>query len=57
METVNKGPFIMRSTCSECNGEKEVRHHPCSECNGEGKMVLRKKYPVPIPAGGFTYKV
>ncbi|XP_021954140.1 protein tumorous imaginal discs, mitochondrial isoform X2 [Folsomia candida] len=51
METISKGPFIMRNTCSECNGAKEVMHHPCGECEGEGKMVLRKKFPVPIPAG------
>lgn len=51
METVSSGPFIMRSTCSECKGAKEVMHHPCSECEGEGKMVLRRKVPITIPPG------
>jgi DnaJ family protein A protein 3 len=51
METVNSGPFIMRSTCRECNGAKEVLHHPCTECHGEGQMVQRNKIPVLIPPG------
>merc|ERR1712168_606669 len=51
METINTGPFIMRSTCRRCAGQKYVISRPCNECEGKGKTVQRRKITVPVPAG------
>ncbi|XP_060082619.1 dnaJ homolog subfamily A member 3, mitochondrial-like [Ylistrum balloti] len=51
METINTGPFIMRSTCRRCMGKRTVISKPCFDCHGKGKIVLRKKVIVPVPAG------
>jgi len=51
METINTGPFIMRSTCRRCAGAKYIISNPCYECEGKGKTVQRKKVTVPVPAG------
>ncbi|XP_050417552.1 protein tumorous imaginal discs, mitochondrial isoform X1 [Patella vulgata] len=51
METISTGPFMMRSTCRHCYGSRVIIKNPCSECAGKGKMILRKKVVVPVPAG------
>ncbi|XP_069131155.1 dnaJ homolog subfamily A member 3, mitochondrial-like isoform X2 [Argopecten irradians] len=50
-ETINTGPFIMRSTCRRCMGKRTIISKPCFDCRGKGKIVLRKKVIVPVPAG------
>lgn len=39
METITKGPFIVRSTCRYCNGNKIWIKYPCQECDGIGRNV------------------
>ncbi|KAJ3658762.1 hypothetical protein Zmor_010483 [Zophobas morio] len=51
MESVTRGPFIMRSTCRYCQGSRMFIKHKCSECEGKGSTVQRKKVTVPVPAG------
>ncbi|KAK9870999.1 hypothetical protein WA026_009959 [Henosepilachna vigintioctopunctata] len=51
METVSRGPFIMRSTCRYCEGTRMFIKHKCTECEGKGSTVQRKKVVVPVPAG------
>ncbi|XP_033742693.1 protein tumorous imaginal discs, mitochondrial-like isoform X2 [Pecten maximus] len=51
METINTGPFIMRSTCRRCMGKRTIISKPCFDCQGKGKIILRKKVIVPVPAG------
>ncbi|KAK7496458.1 hypothetical protein BaRGS_00012380 [Batillaria attramentaria] len=51
METISTGPFVMRSTCRKCGGARTVVKTPCTECAGKGKIILRKKVVVPVPAG------
>ncbi|XP_041358506.1 protein tumorous imaginal discs, mitochondrial-like isoform X2 [Gigantopelta aegis] len=51
METISTGPFVMRTTCRRCYGQRVVIKTPCTECNGKGNMILRKKVVVPVPAG------
>ncbi|XP_070197500.1 protein tumorous imaginal discs, mitochondrial-like isoform X2 [Littorina saxatilis] len=51
METISTGPFVMRSTCRACGGSKTIVKTPCTECAGKGKIVMRKKVVVPVPAG------
>ncbi|KAJ8297929.1 hypothetical protein KUTeg_024460 [Tegillarca granosa] len=51
VETISTGPFVMRSTCRQCFGAREIISVPCTDCKGKGKIVLRKKVGVPVPAG------
>ncbi|XP_077474157.1 dnaJ heat shock protein family (Hsp40) member A3a [Stigmatopora argus] len=51
METVNTGPFVMRSTCRRCGGKGTVVSHPCHACRGTGQTKQRKTVVVPVPAG------
>ncbi|XP_029015327.1 dnaJ heat shock protein family (Hsp40) member A3a isoform X4 [Betta splendens] len=51
METVNTGPFVMRSTCRRCGGKGTVISTPCNSCNGTGQTKQRKTVMVPVPAG------
>lgn len=50
-ETISTGPFIMKSTCRVCHGARQIIKVPCTDCNGKGKIVMRKKVVVPVPAG------
>ncbi|XP_061703283.1 dnaJ heat shock protein family (Hsp40) member A3a isoform X2 [Syngnathoides biaculeatus] len=51
METVNTGPFVMRSTCRRCGGKGTVISDPCHSCRGTGQTKQRKTVTVPVPAG------
>uniref|UniRef100_A0A6Q2XLS4 DnaJ homolog subfamily A member 3, mitochondrial n=2 Tax=Esox lucius TaxID=8010 RepID=A0A6Q2XLS4_ESOLU len=51
METVNTGPFVMRSTCRHCSGKGTVTSTPCKTCNGTGQTRQKKTVMVPVPAG------
>ncbi|XP_063759453.1 dnaJ heat shock protein family (Hsp40) member A3a isoform X1 [Eleginops maclovinus] len=51
METVNTGPFVMRSTCRRCGGKGSVISTPCHSCHGVGQTKQRKTVMVPVPAG------
>uniref|UniRef100_A0A7N8YHG5 DnaJ heat shock protein family (Hsp40) member A3a n=1 Tax=Mastacembelus armatus TaxID=205130 RepID=A0A7N8YHG5_9TELE len=50
-ETVNTGPFVMRSTCRRCGGKGTVISNPCHSCHGTGQTKQRKTVTVPVPAG------
>ncbi|XP_072224157.1 dnaJ heat shock protein family (Hsp40) member A3a [Leuresthes tenuis] len=51
METINTGPFVMRSTCRRCGGKGTVINTPCHSCHGNGQTKQRKTVMVPVPAG------
>ncbi|XP_056144755.1 dnaJ heat shock protein family (Hsp40) member A3a isoform X1 [Lampris incognitus] len=51
METINTGPFVMRSTCRRCGGKGSVISSPCQCCRGTGRTKQRKTVMVPVPAG------
>uniref|UniRef100_A0A8C5BAH1 DnaJ heat shock protein family (Hsp40) member A3 n=1 Tax=Gadus morhua TaxID=8049 RepID=A0A8C5BAH1_GADMO len=51
METVNTGPFVMRSTCRRCGGKGSVVSTPCGSCRGTGQTKQRRTVMVPVPAG------
>uniref|UniRef100_A0AAV2KFF0 DnaJ homolog subfamily A member 3, mitochondrial n=1 Tax=Knipowitschia caucasica TaxID=637954 RepID=A0AAV2KFF0_KNICA len=51
METINTGPFVMRSTCRRCGGKGSVISTPCGICRGTGQTKQRKSVTVPVPAG------
>uniref|UniRef100_A0A8C2HVP8 DnaJ heat shock protein family (Hsp40) member A3a n=1 Tax=Cyprinus carpio TaxID=7962 RepID=A0A8C2HVP8_CYPCA len=50
-ETVNTGPFVMRSTCRRCGGRGSVITSPCTACRGTGQTKQRRNVTVPVPAG------
>ncbi|XP_032896561.1 dnaJ homolog subfamily A member 3, mitochondrial isoform X1 [Amblyraja radiata] len=51
METLNTGPFVMRSTCRRCGGKGSVMTTPCIVCRGSGQSKQKKTVMVPVPAG------
>uniref|UniRef100_A0A4W3HTS6 DnaJ homolog subfamily A member 3, mitochondrial n=1 Tax=Callorhinchus milii TaxID=7868 RepID=A0A4W3HTS6_CALMI len=51
METLNTGPFVMRSTCRRCGGRGSIVITPCVLCRGSGQSKQRKTLVVPVPAG------
>jgi DnaJ family protein A protein 3 len=51
MESVQTGPFFMRSTCRSCQGRRETIAKKCIECNGQGNTTQTKRVNVPVPAG------
>uniref|UniRef100_A0A8D3B1E1 DnaJ heat shock protein family (Hsp40) member A3a n=1 Tax=Scophthalmus maximus TaxID=52904 RepID=A0A8D3B1E1_SCOMX len=50
-ETVNTGPFVMRSTCRRCGGKGTVISDPCHSCRGTGQTKQKQTVMVPVPAG------
>ncbi|XP_063170841.1 dnaJ homolog subfamily A member 3, mitochondrial isoform X1 [Candoia aspera] len=50
-ETINTGPFVMRSTCRRCGGRGSVVTNPCVMCRGSGQTKQKKSVMVPVPAG------
>ncbi|XP_028913627.1 dnaJ homolog subfamily A member 3, mitochondrial isoform X1 [Ornithorhynchus anatinus] len=51
METINTGPFVMRSTCRRCGGRGAIITTPCVMCRGTGQTKQKKKVVIPVPAG------
>uniref|UniRef100_A0A8C4JJJ5 DnaJ homolog subfamily A member 3, mitochondrial n=1 Tax=Dromaius novaehollandiae TaxID=8790 RepID=A0A8C4JJJ5_DRONO len=51
METINTGPFVMRSTCRRCGGRGSIVTTPCVVCRGTGQTKQKKTVVVPVPAG------
>ncbi|XP_078519249.1 dnaJ homolog subfamily A member 3, mitochondrial isoform X1 [Lissotriton helveticus] len=51
METINTGPFVMRSSCRRCGGRGSVMTTPCISCRGTGQTKQKKTVMVPVPAG------
>ncbi|KAF6123957.1 DnaJ heat shock protein family (Hsp40) member A3 [Phyllostomus discolor] len=50
-ETINTGPFVMRSTCRRCGGRGTIITTPCVVCRGTGQAKQKKKVVIPVPAG------
>ncbi|KAF6271371.1 DnaJ heat shock protein family (Hsp40) member A3 [Rhinolophus ferrumequinum] len=50
-ETINTGPFVMRSTCRRCGGRGTIITSPCVVCRGTGQAKQKKKVVIPVPAG------
>ncbi|XP_075292303.1 dnaJ homolog subfamily A member 3, mitochondrial isoform X2 [Opisthocomus hoazin] len=51
METINTGPFVMRSTCRRCGGRGSIITTPCVVCRGTGQTKQKRTVMVPVPAG------
>ena len=54
------GRFSHVSACPRCKGSGSVITDPCSQCHGQGRIRVRRKIEVDIPAGvddGYQMKV
>ncbi|XP_062286049.1 dnaJ homolog subfamily A member 3, mitochondrial-like isoform X1 [Scomber scombrus] len=51
MESINTGPFMMRTTCRRCGGKGSIITTPCALCRGSGQTKKRQTVTVPVPAG------
>ncbi|XP_040893226.1 dnaJ homolog subfamily A member 3, mitochondrial-like [Toxotes jaculatrix] len=51
MESINTGPFMMRTACRRCGGKGSIIITPCALCRGSGQTKKRQTLTVPIPAG------
>ncbi len=49
--TRSQGFFTIRTTCGSCGGQGQVIKSPCNACHGRGKILVKKKVSVRIPAG------
>jgi molecular chaperone DnaJ len=45
------GRYTSTTTCSRCRGSGTVISNPCSQCHGKGKIKVKRKIKVTIPAG------
>jgi molecular chaperone DnaJ len=45
------GRFTHITTCSRCGGSGTVISNPCSQCQGRGRIKVKRKIRVNIPAG------
>ena len=48
------GFFSISRTCDRCRGEGAVIKTPCPECNGLGRIKVKRKITVKVPAGVHT---
>ncbi|XP_037546289.1 dnaJ homolog subfamily A member 3, mitochondrial isoform X2 [Nematolebias whitei] len=51
MESINTGPFMMRSLCRRCGGKGSIINCHCVICRGSGKTKNEKTVTVPVPTG------
>ncbi|XP_028259475.1 dnaJ homolog subfamily A member 3, mitochondrial-like isoform X2 [Parambassis ranga] len=51
MESINTGPFMMRSSCRRCGGRGSIIITVCALCRGSGQYKKRQTITVPVPAG------
>ncbi|XP_012689320.2 dnaJ heat shock protein family (Hsp40) member A3b isoform X2 [Clupea harengus] len=51
MESVNTGPFMMRTTCRRCGGRGSIIITPCVLCRSSGQTTQKHTVVVPVPAG------
>lgn len=50
----SQGFFSIRTTCDRCHGQGIIITNPCKACAGHGRVKVRKKISVNIPAGVDT---
>jgi molecular chaperone DnaJ len=47
----SQGFFQISTTCPACQGQGRIITDPCRECGGQGKIRVKKRVTVKIPAG------
>ena len=48
---INRGAFMLSSTCPTCRGRGQMPKSVCGECEGSGEEVVDRTVKVQIPAG------
>lgn len=46
-----RGFFSMASDCPQCKGKGSIITDPCKNCHGEGRVKVKQKTTIKIPAG------
>ena len=49
--STSSGFFSISRTCNECGGRGRVIKTPCPKCNGKGKIRVKRRIKVKVPAG------
>ncbi len=49
--SISRGPFLMTTTCPNCQGRGRRVTKPCDECRGAGRVRHHEALKVEIPAG------
>lgn len=50
-QRIQQGFFSVATTCGQCRGNGKIIRNPCNRCHGKGRVNIRKKLKVNIPAG------
>lgn len=50
-QRIQQGFFSVSTTCSQCRGNGKFIRVPCPTCSGRGRINVKKKLKVNIPAG------
>ena len=50
-QRIQQGFFSVSTTCSQCRGNGKFIRVPCPRCSGRGRVNVKKKLKVNIPAG------
>lgn len=50
----SQGFFSMATTCPKCRGRGQVIESPCKKCKGAGRVDVKRKLLVDVPAGVDT---
>lgn len=50
-QTVQQGPFMMRTTCGTCGGVGKIIRDKCGTCHGSGKIEQAQEVRIEVPAG------
>ena len=50
-QRIQQGFFSVSTTCSQCRGNGKFIRNPCPTCSGRGRINVKKKLKVNIPAG------
>ncbi len=45
------GATTVQQACQHCKGKGKIPETPCAKCHGNGKVIVKKKVKIDIPAG------
>jgi len=51
VETISRGPFVLRQTCRHCHGTRTISKDPCHNCRGKGTATVKRAAEIQVPAG------
>jgi len=51
VETISRGPFVLRQTCRHCHGTRTISKDPCKTCRGKGISTVKRAAEIQVPAG------